>query len=194
MGRIRYGLKNIHVATYTEDEATGKLTYGEVKELKGAKNMSFSAAGDSSDEYADDGQWAHFDNNNGYTGSIEFEDTASLDDFMTDIYGYTKAENGLTVETSNDVVKGFALLGQFTLAGGKEVGKRVCFYKCVATRPDVAGQTKESGITVNTNTLNITAMPRVNDGAIKSTAVSTDAIYDKFFDAVPEANTSTTGA
>ena len=126
--------------------------------------------------------------NDGYTGSIEFEDTAAADLFLQTVLGQRKGTNGLVVESADDEAKEFAILGQFELRGGEEVGKRAVFYRVTASRPDINGDSKESGNApvVATNIVNVIALPRISDNYVKGSAVSTDAIYDDFFTAVPE--------
>lgn len=187
MGRIRYGLSNLHYAEAAEGTG-GALTYETPEKIPGAKSMQFTAAGADIAEPADNTTWYAGKTNDGYTGSIEFEDTASADAFMENVNGMTKAQNGLVVEKADDLHKEFALLGQMELAGAVEVAKRVCFYRCIASRPDINAQTKEiGGMTIATNVVNITVLPRINDNAVKSSAVSTDTVYNTFFSAVPEA-------
>lgn len=183
MGRIRYGLKNLYYAIATEG-AGGALTYATPIAIPGAKSIALSAAGDSMDEYADDVVWYHSDANQGYSGTLEFEDTAAGDAFQAAVLGLETDTNDVTWESGADQTKEFALLGQFSLAGGTETGKRFALLRCVISRPEMNGQTKESGITVQTNTVNITAMPRINDDLVKATAPSTSAAYDTWFSAV----------
>ena len=81
MGRIRYGIKNVHyaVATAGQDES---LTYATPVAIPGAKSISLDAQGESVDEYADNVSWWHGDVNNGYSGTLEFEDTAASELFI----------------------------------------------------------------------------------------------------------------
>lgn len=183
MGRIRYGLKNLYYAVATDDGA-GNLTYDTPVQIPGAKSISLSAAGDSMDEYADDVIWFHSDANQGYSGSLEFEDTKAGDTFIQAVLGWTADSNDVVWESGADQVKEFALLGEFSLTGGTETGKRFALLRCVISRPDLNGQTKENGITVQTNTVNITAMPRVSDDYVKATCDSESDEYDDWFDAV----------
>lgn len=183
MGRIRYGLKNLYYAIATEG-AGGALTYATPIAIPGAKSIALSASGDSMDEYADDVVWYHSDANQGYSGTLEFEDTAAGDAFQAAVLGLETDQNDVTWESGADQTKEFALLGQFSLAGGTETGKRFALLRCVISRPEMNGQTKESGITVQTNTVNITAMPRINDDLVKATAPSTSAKYETWFEAV----------
>lgn len=187
MGRIRYGFSNLHYAVATEG-AGGALTYDTPAAIPGAKSMSMSASGTQINEPADNVTWFSMTTNDGYTGTIEFEDTAAADAFLETVLGRTKSTNGLVVESASDQPKEFAIMGQFELAGGTEVGKRAVFYRCVASRPDINAQTKEvGGLTVATNTVSITALPRISDSRVQASAVNTDSVYATFFTAVPEA-------
>lgn len=187
MGRIRYGFSNLYYAVATQGTG-GALTYGTPVHIPGAKGMSMTPAGSDITEPADNTTWASFKTNDGYTGTIEFEDTTEADAFLETVLGMTKDEtSGLVVEKADDDYKEFAIIGQMELAGGIETGKRVCFYRCVASRPEMSAQTKEvGGLTVATNTVNITALPRINDNKVKGSADSSDSAYANFFTAVPE--------
>lgn len=188
MGRVRFGLKNLYYAGATASTTTnGALVYDTPTAIPGAKSISLSPAGAAVDEPADDTVWFHKDLNNGYTGSIEFEDTAAADSFLAEVLGQTTETSGVVFEAASDEQKEFALMGQFTLEGGEssETGKRFCFFRCIAARPDVNGQTKEvGGLTIATNTVNITCMPRVNDDMVKAVADSTSTAYSNWFSSV----------
>lgn len=183
MGRIRFGLKNLYYAIATEGTG-GALTYATPVAVPGAKSISLSPAGDSADEYADNAVWYHSDANSGYTGTVELEDTAAADAFFTAVLGQTKDTDDVIWEAASDAPVEFALLGQFELAGGTETGKRFALLRCTASRPELAGQTKENGLTVNTNTINITAMPRINDDMVKASCDSSSDAYANWFSAV----------
>lgn len=184
MGRIKYGIKNLHYAVAT-DNGSGVLSYATPVELPGAKNMSMDAQSESLDEYADDGVWFHSDSNNGYSGTLEIEDTAEADAFLSAVLGRTTDPvTGVVTEKSTDEAKPFALLWQFTLAGATENGKRGKFYRCTAGRPSIASATKESGITVQTLSIPITCLPRLDTDEVQASCISTDSSYATWFDAV----------
>lgn len=186
MGRVRYGFSKLHYAKATEG-AGGALTYATPVAIPGAKQMSMAPAGSQINEPADNTIWWSKMTNDGYTGTIEFEDTAAADAFLAAVNGHTVDTAGGTLEKASDEPAEFAVLAQFELAGGTEVGKRVCFYRCTASRPNVDGQTTEPGsIPIATNTVNITALPRVSDSAVKYSAPSTASNYSTWFSAVPE--------
>lgn len=186
MSRIRYGISNLHYAVATDD-GTGKLTYEKPVAVPGAKSISLDAQGDSTDEYADNVLWFHADSNSGYSGSLEFEDTDQADTFMQAVLGQEKDDTtGVVYEASSDEPVEFALLFQFQLAGTKQTGKRALFYRCTASRPSVAGSTKESSISVETNSVNITAMPRISDDLVKASCISDASAYSTWFSKVTE--------
>ena len=188
MGRIRYGFKNLYYATATF--TGGALTYGTPVSIPGAKNMSLSPVGDTLSENADDTRWFTMYGNTGYEGTIEFEDTSAGDTFLKTVLGQTADTKGIVWEKASDSPVEFALFGQFTLAGGTETGKRACFVRCIASRPSVEGATKEDSISVATNTVNITALPRIEDDVVKALCDSSQTGYTTFFAAVPTISTT----
>lgn len=186
MGKIKYGLKNVYYAVATEATGAGgaiTYTYSTPVRIPGAVSMSLQAAGDTVEEYADDIKWFAEATNNGYTGTLECE--VLPDSFLTDVMGMDKdSTSGKLTESADDVVKEFALLGELSIRGATETGKRFVFYRCTASRPDVASNTKGASTEPQHDTLNITAMPRPTDMAVKSTAISTDSAYTSWFSSV----------
>lgn len=190
MGRVRYGFKNLYYAAVTSESSAGTLTYATPVQIPGAKSMNMSPVGDQVNEYADDTRWFTVYGNNGYEGTIEFEDTKAADTFMTAVLGQYSDAKSVIWEKASDTPVQFAILGQFTLAGGDEVGKRVCFARCIASRPTVEGATKEESITVQTNTINVVALPRIDDDVIKASCDSSASGYTTWFTAVPAVTTT----
>lgn len=185
MAKIKYGLSNVKYAKYN-GLVDGTESYGEVKDLPGAVALTLDQSGDAVDEHADNVLWFHMDVNNGYTGTLELE--VLPDSFRTDVLGEIKDANDVYYENSDADVKEFALLGQFNVAGDTaqtpETGKRFVFFRCTASRPSIAGSTKEANITPQHDTVNITAMSRVSDHLVKASAGSNSASYANWFNAV----------
>lgn len=180
--KIKYGLKNVHVAIATDD-GTGTLTYATPFAIPGAVNLQMDAQGDSTPFYADNIVYWQGNANNGYSGTLEI---ASIPDaFRTGILGETVDTNGVMVELSNAPTVEFALLFQFE---GDANAVRHCFYRCTCSRSAVNGATVEASITPQTETLNITAMARISDNVVKSRCDETGAPtqYADWFTAVCE--------
>ena len=181
MSKIRFGVKNLKYSKITYSGSTE--VYGGYVDIPGAKSISLSPAGESMTEYADDSIWYSSDVNNGYTGNAVVEELPIS--FLKDIFGMIEDSNGALFESDKDTRSEFALAGEFTYDGDSSVnGKRFCLFRNVATRPDVTATGKQRSITVDTETLNFTTLPRKSDGMVKATAVSTDSAYTTWFNAV----------
>lgn len=178
--KIKYGIKNVYYAVATDD-GQGVLTYATPVALKGAVSLSLDAQGDTNTFYADNIAYFTATANNGYQGDLEL--ALIPDDFRTAILGETLNTDGIYVEKADDKAKEFALLFQFE---GDENATRHCLYRCTASRPSVAGATQEESIEPQTESITITAMPRISDSVIKSRCPSSAASYANWFSAVVE--------
>lgn len=180
--KIKYGLTNVYRAAVTVSDE-GVVTYGTPVRIRGAVSLSVSASGEQIDIAADDDpQYVSVTENNGYEGSIEFQDFSDED--RVACLGATLDANRNLVESKNDQPKPQALLFEFQ---GDVKATRHVLYNCLFSRPDVASQTKGEGIDPSTDTLNITCRPAKDTGYIKfKTGVETPAsVYDSWFTAVP---------
>lgn len=168
--KIKYGLSQVYYAKVTAEGADGALTYGTPVALPGAVNLSMDAEGDTSQFYADNIVYWTGTANNGYSGNLEL---ASIpDSFRTDILGEEADTNGVAFEKSDAKTVEFALLFQFE---GDANAVRHCLYRCTAKRSSVAGATSEASISPQTETLELTAMARINDKLVKSRCDETTA-------------------
>ena len=177
--KIKYGLRNVYYAVATEGTG-GALTYATPVAIPGGVNLSLSAEGETSPFYADDVIYFQSTSNNGYSGTLE---VALLPDtFKTDVLLETVNTAGVSVEKANVTPKEFALLFEFQ---GDDKASRHALLRCSCSRPDVAGATKEASIEPQTETLNITAMPRLNDYVVKASCPQTaTTAYTAWYSAV----------
>jgi phi13 family phage major tail protein len=181
MAKIKYGLRNVYYAKATDD-GTGNLTYATPVRIAGAVNMSLDAQGDTTPFYADDIVYFSSTANNGYSGTLEV--ALIPDSFRKDILGETEGtQDNVLYEYANAPTVEFALLFEFQT---DENATKHCMYRCTASRASVAGQTKEDSITPQTETLNIVAMPRVDDYLVKAKCPSTSSAYANWYTAVHE--------
>ena len=179
--KIKYGLTNVYFAPVTADNG-GVLTYDTPQRILGGVSLSLEAQGDTNTFYADNIAFFTSTANNGYQGDLE---VALLPDaFRTAILGETlDATKGFYIEKANKPTVEFALLFQFE---GDENATRHCLYRCVASRPSVNGSTKEESIKPQTESITITAMPRINDELVKSRCPADASAYANWFTAVTE--------
>lgn len=180
--KIKYGLRSVYYAVATEG-AGGALTYATPVAIPGAVNLSLSQEGETSPFYADDTIYFQSASNNGYSGTLEI--ALVPDSFRTDVLGEVQDQDDNFVEYSNATAKEFALLFEFQ---GDDKATRHEFFRCTVSRPDVAGATKEASIEPQTETLNISCLPRINDYAVKMRCKEGDTDYATWFSAVTEPN------
>lgn len=161
--KIKYGLSNVYYAKATIDPSTGAATYDTPVAIKGAVNLSLEPQGELSPFYADNIKYYIVSNNSGYEGDLEI--ALIPDSFRKDILGEIEDTNGILVETTEATAQPFALLFQFE---GDDKATRHVFYNCTATRPTVAGATKEDSTEVQTETLNLSCASVYNASLAKN--------------------------
>ena len=162
LNKIKYGLKNVHVALLTKGD-DGTFTYDTPVAIPGAVSLSMDSEGEMNPFYADNIVYFRTVSNNGYTGDLEM---ALIPDWFRErVLQEVKDSKGVLVETANITdVQYFALLFQFE--GDKKAIRHV-LYNCTANRPTVESSTKEDNIEPGTETLSLTADPR-EDGLVKA--------------------------
>lgn len=178
--KVKYGLKNVHYATVTF-AADGTPTFGTPARIPGAVNLSMSKNGVNVEFYADDSVYFEIGDNSGMDGTLEIALVPEA--FRTACLGESVDSNGVLSEGAEQTLGHFALLFEFT-ADTKAV--RHVLYNCTATQNDLAGQTKGKPLSVQTETLNLSAKPLPNGGKVKAkTGDSVDStVYDGWFSAV----------
>lgn len=190
MGKVKYGLKNVHYAVATIDETTNTATYAKPPvKWPGAVSLSMEAKGDTSNFYADDGIYFTTVANNGYEGDLEM--AMVLDSFRTDVLGEEMDKNNVMVDDTNALQVHFALLFEFQ---GDKSGRRHVLFNCVASRPGISSATKGESVEVKTETVHITAAPvhcdALKKDMTKAYADSESSAYAKWYETVysPVAN------
>ncbi len=189
--KVKFGLSNVHYAPITAyDKKTETYTYGEVKKLPGSVNLTMDPEGSSEPFYADNITFFTAQANAGYSGDLEI--AMITDDFRTEILGEEKNADGVMIESADANGKEFALMFQIE---GNEYPKKYIMWRCSVGRPSINGKTKEDKITPETDTLNITSMPRENDHKIKGyveNSAESKTVFENWFKEVyqPKAETS----
>lgn len=187
--KIKFGLKNVHysVATETFNAESGawSTSYGAVKAWLGAVNISLDAQGETTKFYADDGVYAMVGNNQGYEG--DFESALIPEDVEIALLNrQLEATDNVVYETGDDAnsVTYFAFMFEFT---GDATGKRYVLYRCTLTRPTIAGATKGDSLDVQTESVTITATPRLDpDRLVLSHTgdATTEGVYNGWYNNV----------
>lgn len=177
--KVKYGLEQVYYAVATEGTG-GTLTYATPVAWEGAVSLSMSASGETTTFRADNSDYWVSAANNGYEGTLEV--ALIPDDFRTAVLGeVTDSSTGYVREVNTAQPAEFALLFQFE---GDDTATRHLFYRCKASRPDVAGQTTGETITPETETINIRALARISDGYVKARCEEGQTGYSSFYSAV----------
>lgn len=185
--KVKYGICNVHYAKATEGE-DGAITYGVPVKLPGAKSLTVSPKGESSEFYADNILYWKSPGVSGYEGTL---DVALLpDEFSVDILGDVKDENGNIMEKNLAQTSPFALLFQFE---GDVKATRHCLYYCTASRPELSGETVEATVSPGTESLSFAASARPDNGNVKYRTTPESTNYDTWFNEVPEPPTASEG-
>lgn len=185
--KVKFGLSNVVMAPFTINEQ-GQYVYENPISVPGAVNLSLSPVGDSNDMYADNVIYYQNTANQGYEGDLEV--ALIPDSIRTALLGESIDSNGALIEKATDKAKGFAFGFQID---GDQAQRKFWYYNCKLSRPANNGQTKESSVTPQTDTLNIKAMPRLTDKAVRvylDPTSSNEAAYNSFFTSVYEAEAS----
>ncbi len=176
--KVKFGLSNLHYAVGTT-AADGSMTYATPVRIPGAVNMTMDPQGDTTPFYADDIVYFTSTANNGYQGTLE---VALLpDDFKKDVLGEEESADGVFIEKAGVTAKEIALLFEFN---GDVNAIRHAFFRVACGRPSVTGSTKQANIEPQTETLNITAMPRINDHVVKARCPHGSTAYANWYNAV----------
>lgn len=181
--KVKFGLSNVHIAKISRD-ALGAITYGTPFAIPGAVNLTLDPEGDSADFRADNTKYFDAGTNEGYTGSLEL--ALITDTFRTQILGETVDSNGAMFENKDDNISDFALGFQID---GDKANRKFWFYNVSAKRPSTSSQTTGTTKEPVTDTLNITATPRISDGQVRTYLEPSDsntAAYNSFFESVYE--------
>ena len=148
--KVRYGIQNVYVAFIKEDG-----TYKTPQPIKGARTLTTDPQGESSNWYADNVPYVTFNSNAGYTGSLEV--AYIPDDILCEMMGWQIDANGALVEDADAFAKSFALI--FEVKGDAK-NRRSIYYNVSAARPGSSNQTQEESIDPQTETLEITMIPK----------------------------------
>lgn len=177
--KVHYDLVDVHVAPLTFTD--GVPSFGAPEALPGSISMDLSAQGNAVSLRADGIVYYQSNSNNGYSGSLNL---AMVPDwFKLKYLGEILTETDkVQVENAEAEPAPFALLFGFKYDKKR---RRHVLYNCMASRPNVKGENKESEKDPDTESMTITAVPLPSGDVKASTTVDTpDPVYAGWMKAV----------
>ena len=191
--KVKFGLENVYVAFHTDNGFDTPI------HIPGAVNLTTDPAGNQNIFYADDIPYVTFNTDSGYTGTLEM--ALIPDSVKASMFGWDVDDNGALVEVSGGMPKAFALLYEIK---GDAKNRRNVFYSVTAARPSGSAATQTDSTDPDTETLDITMIPKsmtvggvsknVTKASMEKSAGNATA-YNGFFTTVyTPVETGTTGA
>ena len=185
-------MSDVAYCKMTESVVSGAtvISYGAKVAIPGAVSLSLDVQGDTNDFYADNGVYASFDSNNGFSGDLTIADIP--ESVYTDLLGcYKDTSTGLITELAQANEVYFGLMCRVS-SNGDPVGFK--FWKCSLSRPAFAANTTTETIDPDTPTLTLRVMPidaASGVSIVKSHQVLTSASAESTFFASMELPTIT---
>lgn len=182
--KVQFNLSNVHYAVFTETVnslGVHSYSYGTVKAIPGGVTLTLDAAGDATTFYADGLVYYKTTANNGYTGSLEV--ARIPDQMLQDVWMMNLTTTDKTlIEKSNVEPKEIALLYQID---GDVGSQYYCLYRCSLGRPGIGSTTNTETKEPQTQTVDISAMPRSDYRVMaRTTESSPSGVKSGWFNAV----------
>ena len=180
--KIKYGLKNVHIAPISKIDLTATeedkvYTYDVPFAYPGAISFTASSKMQDTPIYCDNYDYAHVHSNPGY--ELTFESVRMVNEFVEKILNEKDGR-----EKASDKPISFAIMGEMDGDAQKE---RFIFWNCSITkRPDFATKTTEETATPQTDSWACIASARADTGDIKATAYEGWDVYSTMFTTVPK--------
>lgn len=173
--KIRYGLSNVYVGTYTDDGA-GNVTLGTPYHQKGAVSLSLDPETAEATFWADNSKYYAQNKDNGYSGTLE---AAKFDDeFKTSFMNYVPMTGGGVGEVKTK--KNSTVYIVFEVEGDIQA-RRTILYNVTLGQITANHNTSEETTEPGTESLPVTVIGDNNSGLVKASYESGDSAYDTIF-------------
>lgn len=177
---IKYGIKNIRIFPITSIDLSktdgSAYTYSTPFALPGAQTLNLPSNWASNTVFADDGPYAEQKANLGYEGSQTH--VLLTEQFEEEILGDVNGQ-----ENADVIPKDYGMAFEFS--GDKNKGRCFLYHVSLTKRPDIIHNTKSNSLSVDSDTMNIIAKPRLDTHDVKVKVYPGDALYDTILTTPP---------
>lgn len=174
MNKIKFGFAELHVA-FTDDDG-----YETPERIPGVLSVTLDPDGNSRSVYGDDTKIAEINTNNGYTGIVNAN--VFPDEFLCKALGWYKDTKGKFVEVADGKPRHFAMGYRIQ---GDEKNRRTWCYDCMLSRPSKSANGVQDNVDPDTDTLNITVVPKeftdIDKKVVSTWCYEGDSEYADFF-------------
>ena len=182
LSKVQFGLSKAYYAVIEGDN------YSTPVALPGAVSLTLNREGSEPEKfYADNITYFVAPAvNSGYTGTLTLAKIPAQ--FMIDVLGEVKDDNGMQLEIADASSKSFALMYQVE---GDADEKRYVFFNCTAQRSTAGANTKSDSTTPDTQDLEFTAIGKdfqfggETKNIVKGSAYTADSAFAGWYTAVP---------
>lgn len=182
MSKVKFNIKNVHVAPITAIDDNGLPTYDTPIAWKGAVSLSLDPAGESSIFYADGQAYVTTDGAVSYSGTLEM--ALVTNEIKKALFGYLEDDNKNLVETDS-AVKECGL--QFEMDDEEGNQTKFTLFRVKFARPSMTANTTEDQATINADSLSLTVSTvttSAGKNVLKSYAEKGATNFDKYYDTV----------
>jgi phi13 family phage major tail protein len=177
---VKYGIKDIHIHPITAIDTTKTdgtaYTYDTAFKVPGTQSLNLTANWANNTVYADDIAYAEQTANLGYDGT--WQNVKLTEEFEEKILGDVNGQ-----ENADKTITPFGMSFEFS---GDKNGARVFIYHVDLTkRPDLVFNTKTNSLSVDSDTINLNAKPRLDTHDVKVKVYPGDALYDTILTTPP---------
>lgn len=174
--KVEFGLKNVHVGTYTVDPTTGQVTLGTPYKLPGAVNLALDPETEEVKTYADDVIYYADYSDNGFSGSLEM--MRFPDEYKLKFCGFIELDDGGIAQSKYATRPNLYIA--FEGDGDKEK-RRGILYNVAASVPSREHKTREGSKEPVTESCDLTVMGDNATGLTRVYYPQSAAGYDTIF-------------
>ena len=176
--KVRFGLSNLRIGTYTE--SNGTVTLGSPVTQKGAVNLTLDPEAEENTFWADNVKYYVTNQDNGFSGSLEV--AKFDDDIKTGFLGYVSLTGGGIAHIKGASKPKVYIMGQ---AEGDSKARRFIMYNVTLGQIQFEAATTEDAVEPATETIDINVTGDNKTGITMAEYLDGEGAYNTMFTTPP---------